>query len=124
MARTKRSATPPTVCDSVTNDPLVLVQFSYWAKFVVPASVASDIIRHLSDPRVVRVEEYDSMWLPVKSDWIIKAVDEPFIADLPTDNEEMRKAYLAWVKTKRELGDKATPQPYSVFKQLHDEGGT
>ena len=119
MARTTKQ-----VCDTVsqTQDPLVVVKLSWWAKFVMPASVASELLKHLANPSVVKVEEHDSMVIPVSSDWSIEHLDQPFIADLPIKDEEMRKAYLAWVKTKRELGDKSQPQPYAVFKQLHDEG--
>ena len=116
-------STTKQLCDTVTNsEPLVVVKLSWWAKFVMPASVASELLKHLANPQVVRVEEHDSMFIPVSSDWSIEHLDQPFIADLPIKDEEMRKAYLAWVKTKRELGDKSQPQPYAVFKQLHDEG--
>jgi hypothetical protein len=108
----------PTSVTPVTKEPLVMVQFSYWAKFIMPASVAAELVGHLSNPAVVKVEESDGMYLPVKSDWEITPYSKPFISDLPSHDgsDEARKGFIDWIKTKKELvGKSYIPETYADY---------
>ena len=108
----------PTSVTPVTKEPLVMVQFSYWAKFIMPASVAAELVGHLSNPAVVKVEESDGMWLPVKTDWEIGPYSKTFISDLPThdSSDAARAGFLAWIKTKRDLvGTSYVPESYTDY---------
>jgi hypothetical protein len=95
-----------------------MVQFSYWAKFIMPASVAAELVGHLSNPAVVKVEESDGMYLPVKPDWEVGPYSKTFISDLPNHDgsDEERKGFLAWIKTKRDLvGKNYVPETYAAY---------
>lgn len=104
------------------NTDLVVLQFSYWARFVAPADVAAQLMVLMS--KLTNVEESDGMYLPSTPDWQASPLTRPFIADLPCmeGSDAERRAYLAYVKSKRELiGDGYVPESYGEYLNAKED---
>ena len=106
---------------AVRNSHLVILSMGYWGKYVLPVRPATEVMALLIEAGAVKVEEEQSVYLPVMTDVTVSPLDKPFIDDVPVDGEG-RKGYKEWIKTKRGIiGDGYCPEPYAAFLEAKED---
>ena len=89
-----------------TKNDLVMLSLGWYAKFVLPVDAATQIVSTLVKSGAVRVEhdhmDNRSIHRPTNPDFGVESLKDVFLADCPVDDER-RKEYLAWLKTKIDI---------------------
>ena len=88
------------------SDNLVLLQLTYWGKFVVPVDVAMQVMTILIKCGAMSVENgttgKTNYYYPKKTDLSVHTLDQLYLSDCPLDGTA-QKGYFDWLKTKSEL---------------------
>lgn len=100
---------------------LVVLNMGYWGKYVLPVRTATEIMALMIESGATKVEEDQSVYMPVKMDVTVSPLDHLFMSDVPTEGTG-RTEYKAWLKTKKGIvGDSYVPEPYAVFLEVKED---
>jgi hypothetical protein len=106
---------------------LVMLSFGWYGKYVMPVGAASQIVTLLMQSGAVKVESANvegiswSFLHPVKMDFDLQPLSEPFMSDVPIDAEK-RKGYLDYLKTKAALvGSGYCLESYAAYLEAKEE---
>lgn len=105
---------------------LVMLNMGWYGKFVLPVDAAASIVSLLVNSGATKVEtehiDNRQVLRPVSPEWGIDPIKEPYLSDCP-EQEDLRKDYFAWLKTKIDLvGKSYVFESYAEYLKAKEDG--